>query len=272
MSLPDYILRRYVHAGGVRLPKRELLESEIAGTCPKCSKVVVWKKMLSGRQVDGRWWRGDYFHFGCATPDEESDFATWQNGWLSRRERAEAGIIVPKGNLEPEEYRYWVGSDLAPADSRWALCRCCRTSTYGKDQRIAHFRDPDFMVGGDQCSTRLVNAYKKMAGITICLVCKQDRKGKEKWGVPLCGSPTCEKAWKFAQDRYISIELELRRQKAAAEFEENRKKGKIVKAFIDCGDKPTSRPYCEACRMFADNEAHYECHRQKVIRGEIHAD
>lgn len=273
MSLPNYILRRFVASRGIRLPKMKTNKGEeVAGTCATCSKAVVWREtgVPGGKRLDGRWSRGEYYHWSCATPEESDDYRCWQNGWISRHERQETAVA--KGNLEQEEYRYWVGTDAAPdIESKWAMCRCCRTSTYSKDQRIAHFRDPDFLCNGNQCSHRLIQAYEKLKSSTLCLVCKQPRNGNLKWGIPLCDNPSCEKSWKFGQERWLPLYIELNKQEKAPV--EATKVAKVVKAFIDCGgDKPTTRPYCEDCRMFTDNAAHYEEHRLKIMRGEICAD
>lgn len=271
MTLPDYILRRMLPRG-IRLPHFPVLKEplQVAGTCQKCGEDVYWIKVQAGdRHINGRWVQypggstaSGYYHLLCPTPDEEEKQAAWEGGygWKSRRNSKDTDE-VPKGNLPQEEYRYWLGAEQTPAESSFAMCRACRQSTYGSAQRIAHFHDPDFEIGGMNCAARLNQVYEKLRAKKICIVCREDRKGNAKWSVPICTK--CERAWKFGQTRWLPLAYELNKQKKAIVG--------ILVSEVDGVEKKTTRPYCDACRMFADNEAHADEHRRKIICGEIHA-
>lgn len=282
--IPNYLLRRLVNFKRVRLPKLDALRADdIVDLCPKCGEPVYKRRILGGaEQIDGKFYkpqysRGQYYHLTCPTPDddaqEDNSYHRWMNGWMSRSEKAakEAKLLVAKGNLEQEEYRYWIGYDMEPAESSWAMCRTCRSSTYGKDQRKAHLNDPDFLVGGMNCSERVVEALRRISDTAICIVCKKPRGNYSKWGVPLCVSSSCERAWKFGQDRWIYLEKEFLRQKNMAALEQKKRVGKLAKAIIDsCGqEKVTTRFWCNSCGMFTDNMLHSVEHKKRVDRGEI---
>ena len=240
MTLPSHILRRFVCSGGVRLAKRASIEPEQAGICPTCHQPVLRKKMLAVWQVDGICKNDIYFHYGCQ-PYTQID--PWYR-------RGDEDKIEMKGNLDPEEYRYWIG--FRDEYSHWAMCRCCGKQVYSKEDRIKHFRDPDYLVGTNQCSTRLVLAYKKMLASQACAACKKPRFGKEKWGVPLCEQASCVNHWKFNQYAiYIRLKYELSEQakRAGTDFPP---------------EKQTIRVYCQMCRLYEDSVNHAEIHAAMI--------
>lgn len=262
MTLPNYILRRYSEPGGVRLPKRITLEP-IAGICPVCEKNVLFRKFNGTEQVDGCQQNGAFYHYVCRPRPAYNEY-----GPPARHDDDR----VPPGNLSNEEYRYWIG--CSESDYIFAMCRACRKSRYGKLEREQHFKDPDFLVNGDPCTTRLVNAYKQLADSTLCLICKEKRYGRARWGVPLCESSDCIRKWKFGQERYIMLEHQLELQVKKAEFHKRKAEGKerMGEFVIISGDKPTTRAYCPSCRMFTDAPAHAELHMHGVATGEIYED
>ena len=189
MTLPIYFLRRLGMPRGHRLTSSKPPE-EVVGTCPACHKPVFRKTFLGVKQVTGIYHGTDYYHYGCQPIQE----------WETYHRHQSDKVRVELGNLSQEEYRYWIGY-VAKA-STWAQCRACRTVTYSAREREEHFKDKNFLVGGNQCTVRLVNAYKIMLTSTLCVVCKQQRWGGQKWGVPLCDRPECEKLWKFDMTKW----------------------------------------------------------------------
>lgn len=256
--LPLYMLRRLTEASGRRLPKLIPWKppQEVAGTCPTCSKAVLYMIIVGQKQVDGRWIKGEYYHYRCAP----------MSGYHSETSMWNVKAGNGKGNIGQEEYRYWIGTQASVADSKYAMCRCCRKSTYGREERNAHFEDPESLVNGDPCSTRLVKAYKRLLSLPTCIVCKQDRYRHEKWGIPLCAKPECELAWKFETKRYIVLEAVL---------QEDHRKNKqqtmvsiqkpdpdvVICSVTDSKGITVWRPYCNRCRMFADNRNHEDIHK-----------
>jgi hypothetical protein len=270
VTLPNYILRRYSEPGGVRLAKRVELVP-VAGVCPVCHLNIIWRKFNGTEQVDGVWQNEQYYHYVCR-PRPESYV---EYGPPSRRDDDK----VPQGNLDNEEYRYWIGT--SERDYLFAMCRACRKSKYGKLERQQHFKDPDFLVNGDPCTTRLVKAYKKLMDSTLCLVCKEKRWGRSRWGVPLCESSECIRKWKFSQDEYLALKFQLELQVKKSDFLKRKAEGKeplvippprMGEFVILPNDKPTNRSYCHHCNMFTDAPAHTEIHMHAVMKGEIYED
>jgi hypothetical protein len=259
MTLPLHFLRRMSAPGGNRLPKQLLLQ-ETAGKCPACNKPVYKTRLLGAYQVDGTFTRGDYYHKECAP------VITYPVEW-----RRSSILESPKGNLGPEEYRFWIGS-LMPA-SALAMCRCCRTSVYGARDRAQHFRDEKFRVGGDQCTVRLIKAYARMLHSPSCLVCKKQRFNHQQWGIPICEQTRCLTEWKFGQDRWIALEAELELQRAKAEWYKQHPGQAPPEpihselAFITNSEKLTVRQWCPSCKMFEDSANHALFHANHLVGG-----
>lgn len=253
MTLPHYILRRFVEPGGERQEKRKEFV-RVAGICEACDKAVVYRKIMGVEQIDGIWYNGAVYHYQCRQA---------AGPFLSRRNK------VLKGNLEEEEYRFWVGTP--EQGMGFSMCRACRTSIYNKLDRDGHFKDPKFSIGGLQCSVRLVNAYKKLSDLTQCLICKKQRFGHTRWGVPICDSPTCESNWKFNQQRWMPLEAELFRNKKRAIFEAKALvvvgEPEIVKAVSYIDTPAGARAWCKLCNMYCDNEGHEFEHTQRLVGG-----
>jgi hypothetical protein len=259
VTLPNYILRRYSEPGGVRLAKRIQLENT-AGICPTCLKNVVFRKFNGTEQVDGVNQNGTFYHYTCR-PRPQS----WEEYGTPARTVDDGK--VPLGNLSNEEYRYWVGSQYE--GYVFAMCRACKKSKYGKHEREAHFRDPDFLVNGEQCTTRLVNAYKMLDHMTLCLVCKEKRYNQSMYGVPLCRRAECIKKWKFSTDRYIMLEHQLELQIKKQEFHQRKGRERMGEFVILPPDKATTEIWCPHCHMTVSNPAHAEHHMDMIERGEI---
>jgi hypothetical protein len=263
MTIPRYIIDRYVRAGGARLPRRQELLI-VAGICPECSKAVYSRVIGRSETMNGIWLNGDKYHHECfknrPLPNYRALPSVYQEGRRGERH--------PKGNLDDAEYRYWVGT--REAWSAWAECRCCKKSTYSLEEREKHLKDPSFAVGGERCSTRLVNAYKLMLDSEQCLVCKGRRWMAQKWGVPLCSDPRCIDSWRFEKTHWAALELQLKLQQNKADFLA-KKKGDLL-----CGIKPiiasSQRSWCTSCSMWMDSRLHDEEHQKRVNRGDIYAD
>lgn len=240
MSIPNYMLRRLFFPGGVRLLKATP-EEKAQGICPTCSKPVFEKRFMGVMQLDGLYSHGNVYHYGCREVS-----GSWH--------KVGAVFTVPRGNLPQEEYRYWIG--YAQQQSGYAMCRACRGSFYSDQQRELHFKDDKVFVGGQNCAVRLVAAYKILLTGQTCLICKRQRFNHTKWGVPICESDTCERAWKFESTRWIELERILLDQ---------RKRDLLLKkvaandALITRIDAPM-REYCSKCKMYKDNTSHLALH------------
>jgi hypothetical protein len=271
MTLPTWFLRRLAAPGGVRLAKLPTMD-KVAGTCPVCSKAVIEEMRNGSWNLRGIWERGSYYHFLCIPAHARVDDKT--------------RIQVPKGNLDQEEYRFWIGQNHPWPNSltNFAMCRACKTSIYGDRLRKDHFKNDRYYIAGEPCSTRIVNVLKTLLLQPSCIICKRQRFGRKKWGVPLCEDPQCEMAWKFGQDRHIPFEFELKKQeKRLLERAAGATSPIIYKPdeYMDqAGGKiipikvlgPATRPWCAHCGMFADASGHDEIHAAGVIAGDIEED
>jgi hypothetical protein len=250
--IPPYMLRRLAMPGGIRLPKREEPQ-DVAGICPTCSKAVIREVLLGCKQVKGQYTRGDFYHYQCVPR-----YGYSPGGW-----HVEAKFSIPKGNLGQEEYRYWIG--VEEQSMAFAMCRCCRQSVYGNTRdRTLHFADSRYVLDGNQCSVRLTNAYKQMLlNCRECIICKKNRFNHDKWGVPICELPACERAWKFdVGTRWVALETELMLQKKKAEFLARVKSNE--KAIVTLGEKMTERAWCMMCSMFVDQKGHEDIHNRRA--------
>jgi hypothetical protein len=108
-----------------------------------------------------------------------------------------------------------------------------------------------------------------MLTLAHCIVCKQFRGGKQRWGVPICGGSNCIEEWKFGFDQWVYLYQELDLQVKKAEFNAHKesKTPPTLPGFIATG-KIASRMWCDLCQMFRDNEAHEGMHRQNLLKGE----
>lgn len=251
MTLPLYILRRFVEPGGGRLWKPPAPPAEVAGICPVCSKAVLRTKLMGYDQLDGIWYMNDVYHYKCPRPHVLSENFVPLHVRLDR---------IPKGNLGEEEYRFWIGG--VDKSSNFALCRACRKSVYSPFDRKQHFADSKWFVGGDPCSTRLVNAYKILSALPACIICKKSRFGKGKWGVPLCEQADCVRNWMFEQQRWIPLEQQLELQRKKAEFME-RQPEKVTTLVI----VPDTRKWCPRCSMFEEEFDHAKVHAAWLHQG-----
>jgi hypothetical protein len=182
-------------------------------------------------------------------------------------------IIKPKkGNLPTEEYRFWIGSSLAPVDSSWAMCRCCRKTFNTRHERLQHIAEQKFTE--IQCTRLLVSAYKRLLLQPLCIVCEKLRDNSEKWGVPLCASPSCEARWKFSQVVWSMLTFELQRQRNLVLGKEESLQDKARAAIVAQGYQPITRRdgqgresvvgWCEMCCCCTDNTHHPALHLTNV--------
>jgi hypothetical protein len=261
------MIRRMVMPGGQRLAP--LNKPKIAGMCPVCSKHVFKKLLYGSEQAEGIWRNGSYYHYACNNQDLHTPC-------YSRRPEAQRGSDqVWKGNLGDAEYQFWIGHK--ESYNRMAMCRACRATIYGDDKdRARHFRDETRKVGGDQCSVRLVNVYKRIQCFKTCIVCKKMRFNHSKWGVPLCDSAECLNKWKFGCDPYQAIDtlLELQfkqvsRPSMATQLQQIREvrsddQMERIKHMV-----MNRRVWCEHCQMFTDNALHMNRHSTLLDKGEF---
>ncbi len=252
MPLPLYMLRRLAMPGGVRLPKFVSFKP-IDGECFECKKPVYMTKINGHNQTEGYRRNGQLYHYNCL-PSEPSQYRNFGAGHGE----------VPSGNLSNEEYRYWIGSPY-PA-STLAICRACRTQVWTGESRLAHSKDDKFVVGGERCAKRLTMAYAILLREPQCVVCKAQRYGSEKWGVPLCNKNDCLRKWKFEEDRWVFLEAELEKQVKRAAFLA-RRKGEAVTNIR----QPIGR-WCQTCSMRTDEEGHELTHLQMTFGGGVYND
>jgi hypothetical protein len=254
MTLPNFMLRRLSMPGGVRLAKQTAFV-DAEGICPSCKKPVLNKKIMDRVQLDGLIQGDNVYHYRCWSDICCERHPTTILGPAMKYTRQ----LVP-GNLGREEYRFWIGSK-----QNWvgyATCRACRMVTYSSRERTLHFDSEAFTVGGDKCSTRLVNAYKNLLCVDTCMICKKQRFGHQKWGIPICEQLNCIEAWMFGDMRWMGLEMELHAQKVAAE----KKSAGIVAVGLPA--LPGDRPWCRDCRMYTDNDDHARIHARRAFGAE----
>jgi hypothetical protein len=218
------------------------------------------EKIMGAFQVQGIYRDGFFYHYHCIPVARD---------WRTNREE-ESKVL--KGNLEPEEYRFWIGSK--ESYTTYAMCRCCRTSVYSSIDRKAHLNDEKFAVAGDRCAIRLTKVYAILLEWQVCLVCKKQRFNNKKWGVPLCDRSECHMEWKFGQAKFVAVESLLNQQLKKAEFLAREKVGKTSTSFAIQESKGVTvfRPWCKVCQMYSDNAAHSEIHAAALIEGKIISD
>lgn len=266
--LPLWLLKRVSMTGGVRLPKPPGSPVEVAGLCPVCSKAVLRSKILGIENLQGTWISGSFYHWACRQDYVPIGPST---GWEHYRRSVERNYStgerkVPAGNLGNEEYRYWIGCNCSPGNSSWAMCRCCRTCTYGRAERVKHFADPKFTLMGDNCSVRIVNAFKQLENHTHCVICKKLKVGKGRWGAPICDQVDCEIKWKFGQEHWLPIAQIFHLQKKKSVFFEKQEFDKEyakIKAqgYTPCtivgkDGKDMAMGWCNMCNMFTNEPNH----------------
>lgn len=250
------MLRRMSAPGGNRLTKLEPAEERV-NDCPTCGKAVIRKRMLGQYQVEGIYRNGTYYHYQHAPREVLPAIYPYPR----------KNDQIATGNLAIEEYRFWVG--VKDKGLKYAMCRCCRKSTYGRDDRLAHFADPIYQINGDQCTVRLTAAYKILLEIDECVVCRKKRYKQQKWGVPLCEQKICIEKWMFGTDQFdaLGVQMELQRKKAIFLAKQKQEKAELITAgFVVNGEKQTTRLWCEVCGMFIDNAAHEQTHQMMVSK------
>jgi len=105
------------------------------------------------------------------------------------RWHSEEKLVVPAGNLENSEYRFWIG--MREQTSSYSKCRMCDAPANSKKVRLMHQR-------GGHCTTNLVKIFSLLneEQPRVCSVCKTPTQ-KSHWGLPLCDEYNCLVDWKF---------------------------------------------------------------------------
>lgn len=259
MTLPLHILRRFVMPGGVRLTSTEP-PREVGGICAICAKSVFYIKINGATQLDGLYSGGLPYHYACKPKSSLCMLPAKQE-------------LPLYGNLEPEEYRFWIG--YRETKSAYAMCRCCRTSVYGTKMRKEHFQKQEHFVGGKNCAARLADVYSRMLKMAFCCVCHKQRFEHTKWGIPICDSIACQNTWRFDSQIYTPMKMWLELQEKKAEHPEI---SKVVEQYGDAiidtnvmqtgkDGKTTYRPWCKVCLMLADTAEHDEEHMRRMLGG-----
>ena len=259
MILPTWFVKRYMPSGAQlsKFPIKSWLRNGgsynptrnwtpgVERPCAVCGKQVYVTFILGQQQLEGVFRGGEYFHRDHA-PLEGSKPGDWR-----KQGDVDRNLIIPKGNLEEGEYRYWVGTrDIS---ATMGICRACRFATYSREQRIAHQNDDSKAINGSRCPERLVKCYNLLLSVSTCIVCKGTRHIKGKWGVPICKAPLCEIRWKFDLERYISLEAQLAKM---------RRRATVAISPDTTGVESLGRIWCSQCQMFEDNVNHNETHAQ----------
>lgn len=236
MILPNWRLHQLNSQGkGERLGKLPKLPVPVAPRdetwpCGMCKRPVYNQLIGGSASLNGVYRDSKRWHYQCAPYPRFFDSPTGivrivgpdgpavstQNLAEEWKKIREDRLMKPEmGNLPEAEYRYWFGS--RSRDVTFSKCRACNTIVYGTNDRVAHFRDDKFKVGGNACTTQLTLAYKAMLRTNedICIICKGKRFKHCKWGVPICQLANCINEWKFGLGKMMPIELELRKQKMA---------------------------------------------------------
>ena len=259
--LPRHILRRYVEPGGVRLSRVEPSD-EVAGSCVICLRPVHRKRVLSVTQLDGMYKDGGFYHYGCA---------------IEARQSKGLGKVQPAwGNLDPEDYRFWIG--VRDPHLNYAMCRCCGESTYSAKERAQHFKSDKFRVNGMNCGARLALAYNLMLSTQgDCIICHKQRFMFQKWGVPICQDASCHNAWRFDHNKYVRLHGHLMAQKKKEEFLKAQTKlppkaedlPKDIQMVSQVGPDGATvfRPFCRVCLMMADRPEHEKEHAKRLLGG-----
>jgi hypothetical protein len=262
MPLPPYILKRYVIPGGVRLLSKEE-PKDIAGLCAICTKPVVREKVCGMTQLNGLYSGGQVYHYRCKPIYSANDYPVTE--------------VPVNGNLEPEEYRFWIG--YRDSKSPYAMCRCCRESTYASKMRKEHFQSEKHTIGGKNCSARLAIAYEKLLTLNYCIVCRKQRFGHKKWGIPICEQVQCQNTWRFDTQVYKPLDMWLKLIEKKSDYSAKKVAEKYGDNLIDTNvlqtdkdGKTTYRPWCNVCLMMADSPEHEEEHMRRMLGGSIQSE
>lgn len=197
-SVPLHIIRKATQPNGRRLPAFVVLPIRGPGDptwkfCALCAKDTTKDPKMNSKHHSKHGW--------VCTPCFDKHSNT--NISLGDVYRAKTNIAC-EGNLDENEYRYWIGTRSITGQS--ATCRCCRDTVYSETQRSLH-RGTKVVV----CKLRLVHAYNFLARTKKCIVCGADNWGCAKWGVPLCSS-ACITKWRFDFTMYSALQDILKSQ------------------------------------------------------------
>lgn len=115
--------------------------------------------------------------------NRERFFKNWDKAFPSASRNFLSSGLPPCGNLDRNEYRYYVG--VRELSSSWSKCRLCQTSFTNEDNRKNH------KIG---CQKKLEAAYMLLLMDMKCVICDAKVK-RASWGVPMC--QPCEERWMF---------------------------------------------------------------------------
>lgn len=199
--LPDWlILSKFMPYGAKQPPYPDPLPySEPLDPCKLCGKEMSY--VVLGYRPDQTWRNAGWMHKECGERYDREQSKKMVEEWMARGNR---------GNLLPDDYRFWVGDPQYA--SAWSMCRCCREVLHSDYQRTAHFKDGHGKKDGPyllNCSQKLRIAYSELLSKGRCMTCKEYTP-HSKWGVPLCNATACRRGWMFGRDRSMALEMALK--------------------------------------------------------------
>jgi hypothetical protein len=133
-------------------------------------------------------------HYGVYNLGDDSDVPAWASKGRESRSSKEVKlsgipILESKGNLDENDYRYWIGNRYPGA--QYSTCRRCMVLVH-VEQRKEHSKKND-------CNLLLVEVFKKLQFDKRCVQCDEVTLFS-KWGIPLCDR-FCIDDWKFELER-----------------------------------------------------------------------
>lgn len=197
MDVPIWLLRQQFRPRFMRFPR--LVRAE---DCPGCHKKA------DGAQVSkmGKWWHNVCWIKHLKTDPTVAAIITpvkWEGNRVVPRLPGE--VLGVSGNLNNEEYRFWIGSPNRI--SGVAQCRACRKVCHDAFERIAHKDDKTCHVGGETCNRRLVNAYGMLLAQHKCVVCREQTY-QSIYGVPIC-QKNCIERWRYSNIEWPALSQAL---------------------------------------------------------------
>lgn len=208
--IPKWLIRQISLKHGRRLPKKVLFVEERKVLDPQDWRLnhcdICFKEVESYPIYrDGKVW-----HRECDPMRVKQPPVAFPGAVIGSARSAWSEETKQEGNLPDGEYRFWYGARTPSSEMR--TCRACGKTLWRHDQAVAHKDDSASWVGGQKCTERLVDAYKRLLKTHKCVICRAQTY-YEKWGVPLCQPNTvnhkCIETWKFVNDGCFSLQIEL---------------------------------------------------------------
>lgn len=214
VKVPLWVHQQTFGAYGSMMPQRtETLRKDIRD-CNQC-QITLW------RRQDENYWYGDgkYYCDGCVAEKMKNshpgNHSAWNRIWegdsfvTQAEDRAEIKkmiLEVPRGNLDEQEYRFWIGKE--ETISLFSACRACGDEMFGADARLAHKTKRNQFKGDNPCTVVLTMCYARLLAKRKCVVCHEDCFNRKRYGVPIC-SPACLKRWKFENREWYGLAMEI---------------------------------------------------------------